>query len=69
MFVSFLYIYNMLLNTPNHPRCFDRDSMPALTLAGVVSASLGTNFAGGGTDVHHKLEFSKHKLNVINYQM
>ena len=47
MFVSFLYIYNMFLNIPNYPRCFDRDSMPALTLAGVASASLGTNFAGG----------------------
>ena len=48
MFVSFLYIYNMFLNIPNHPRCFDCDGMPALTLAGVVSASLGTNFAWGG---------------------
>ncbi len=51
MFVSFLYIYNMFLNIPNHPRCFDRDNMPALTLAGVVSASLGTIFAGEGMQV------------------
>ena len=38
----------MFLNIPNHPWCFDRDGMLALTLAGVVSASLGTNFAWGG---------------------
>lgn len=48
MFVSFLYIYNMFLNIPNHPRCFDLDSMSALTLADLVPASLGTNFARGG---------------------
>ena len=47
MFVSFLYIYNMLLNTPNHPRCFDRDGMPAFTLADLAFASVGMNFAGG----------------------
>jgi len=48
MFVSFLYIYNMLLNTPNRPWSIDLDSMSALTLADLAPASLGTNFAGGG---------------------
>ena len=48
----------MFLNTPDYPRCLDRDCMIVMTLSCIFPASLGTIFAGGGyADVHYKLKF------------
>ena len=55
----------MFLNTPDYPRCLDRDCMIVMTLSCIFPASLGTIFAGGGyADVHYKLKFSQHKPNA-----